>query len=176
MFLLIKIYTFLGNHNCKYVCRRCLNSYASQKVLFKHKEKSGEDDLCAIRTSSESHNFWKKHFHKKPLYFRIFADFEIDIEIDISSIGNKTTNICKQNPVLNGYHLLSELDDVLKGRYLICPLGYENVVWFVDEIIKMESKIAFYFKNNIKDIILTEENEKDFENNDVCRFCKKLYF
>ena len=34
----------------------------------------------------------KKHFHKNPLYFRIYADFEADNEKDNSSIGNKTSN------------------------------------------------------------------------------------
>ena len=33
----------------------------------------------------------KKHFHKNPLYFRIYADFEADNEKDNSIIGNKTT-------------------------------------------------------------------------------------
>ena len=35
----------------------------------------------------------KKHFHKNPFYFRIYADFEADNEKDNSSAGNKTTNI-----------------------------------------------------------------------------------
>ena len=48
------------------------------------------------------HLYWQKHFHKNQLYFRIIADFEADNEIDGSSLGNKTTNIYKQNPVLNG--------------------------------------------------------------------------
>ena len=43
-------------------------------------------------------------FHKKPLFFEIYADFEADIEIDNSRIGNKTTNIYNQNPILNGFH------------------------------------------------------------------------
>ena len=59
--------------------------------------------------------FWKKHFHKNPLYFRIYADFGADNEKDNSKIGNKTTNIYKQNPVLNGYHIISELEDVLES-------------------------------------------------------------
>ena len=44
-------------------------------------------------------------------------DFETDIEIDYSNIGNKTTNICKQNHVLNGYYIISELDDGLQSGY-----------------------------------------------------------
>ena len=56
-----------------------------------------------------------KHFHKNPLYFRLYADFEADNEIDNSNIGNKATNIYKQNPVLNGYYIISKIQDVLES-------------------------------------------------------------
>ena len=65
------------------------------------KEKCGKYDICTIRTSGDSHLHWKNHFHKSPLYFRIIADFEARNETDNSSMGNKTTNIYKQNAVLN---------------------------------------------------------------------------
>ena len=58
-------------------------------------------------------------------------------------MGNKTTNIYKQNPVLNGYHLESELEDVLKSGYHKSSLGYNNVVWFVNEVTRIENKMAF---------------------------------
>ena len=51
------------------------------------------DNITTIKTSNESHIYWKKHFHKNPLFFRIYADFEADNEKDKSSVGNKTTNI-----------------------------------------------------------------------------------
>ena len=39
--------------------------------------------------------------------------------------------------------------------------------------MKLENKMAFYFKNTKKDIIMTEKDEEDFENNIICRFCEK---
>ena len=75
--------------------------------------------------------------------------------------------------MLNGYHIVSELEDVLKSDYYKSPLGYNNVDWFVDEIIKLENKKTLYFKNNKKDIIKTEEDEEDFSNNIICQFCEK---
>ena len=78
----------------------------------------------------------KKNFQKNPFYFRTFADFEAVNEIDGSNIGNKTTNIYKQNPVLNGYYKISEFDDVLESGFYESPLGYDNVDWFVKEVIK----------------------------------------
>ena len=65
----------------------------------------------------------KKHFQKNPLKFRRYADFEADNEKDNSGKGNKTTNIYKQNPVLNDYRIASELEDVLQSGYHKSPLG-----------------------------------------------------
>ena len=99
--LIEKLHVFLGDHNKSFVCRRCLNSYTCENALINHKEKCGEDNICTIRTSNESHIYWKKHFQKNPLYYMIIADFEADNEKDDSKIGNKTTINYKQNPVLN---------------------------------------------------------------------------
>ena len=151
--LIKKLHVFLGNHNKSFVCRRCLNSYTCENALTNHKENCGQDNICTIRTSNESHLYWKKHFHKNPLYFRIIADFEADNEKDNTKIGNKTTNIYKQNPVLNGYYIISELEDVLKSDYYESPLGYDNVDWFVKEVIKLEKKWLSILKT-LKEISL----------------------
>ena len=121
--LIKKLGVFLGDHNKKFICRRCLCSYTSENMLIKHKPKCENNDITTIRTSNESHLHWKKYFHKNALYFRIYADFEADNEKDNSIIGNKTTNIYKQNPVLNGYHIVSELENVLNSDYYKSPLG-----------------------------------------------------
>ena len=55
-----------------------------------HKPKCEISDITTIRTSSESRIQRKKHFHKNPLYFNFYADFEADNKKDISIIGNKT--------------------------------------------------------------------------------------
>ena len=132
--LIKKLDVFLGDHNKKFICRRCLSSYTSESLLTLHKPKCENNDIATIRTSNESHIYWKNHFHKNPLYFRIYADFEAGNEKDNSSVGNKTTNIYEQNPLLNGYHIVSELEDVLKSENYKSPLGYNNVGWFVDEV------------------------------------------
>ena len=103
-------------------------------MLTLHKPKCKSYDITTITTSSKTHLHWKNQFHKIPLYFRIYAYFEAEIINDNSTIGNKTTNIYKQKPVLNGYYMESEMDDILKSGYFTSPLGYENVDWFVDEV------------------------------------------
>ena len=37
--LIKKLDVFLGDHNKKFICRRCLNSYTSEYMLIKHKQK-----------------------------------------------------------------------------------------------------------------------------------------
>ena len=106
-------------------------------MLMLHKPKCENIDITTVRNSSESHLYCKKHFHKNPIYFMIYADFEADNEKHNSNTGNKRTNKYKQYPVLNGYHMISELEVVLKSGYYKSPLLYDNVDWFVDEVITL---------------------------------------
>ena len=66
------------------------------------------------------------------------------------------------------------MNDILQSGYYKSPLGYDNVDWFVDEVIKLENKMAFYFKKTKKDINMTKKNEEDYRNNNICRFCEKI--
>ena len=99
-----------------------------------------------IRPSSGSNLPWNDHFYKTLSYFRNPAVFEANNEDDISSIGNKTTNIYKQNPVVNGIYKVSEVNDVLQSGYYESPLAYKNVVWFVNEVITLEKQWLSFLK------------------------------
>ena len=61
------LHVFLGDHHRNFFCRRCLISYTCENALTNQKEKCGDDNICTIRTSSESHLYWKKLFHKNTL-------------------------------------------------------------------------------------------------------------
>ena len=98
--------------------------------MIKNTKQCVEQDKTSLRLSNESNLFWEKHFQKNTLPFRIYAHFEADNEINNSSIGKKTTNIYKQNPVLNGYLIISEFDDILNSGFYEFPLDFKNVDWF----------------------------------------------
>ena len=95
--LIKKLQIFVGSKNPKFVCRRRLSCFTNENGLEKHIERCRQQDITTIRVSKESHLMWKKYFHKIPLHFRIYGDFECDNKIEHSHIGNKTTNIFKQN-------------------------------------------------------------------------------
>ena len=78
-----------------------------------------------------------------------------------------------KNPVLDGYHIESELDDFLKKGSYESPLGSNNVNWFANEVLKLEKKIAFFIGNTKEDIIMTKEREEGFKSNNICRFPEK---
>ena len=65
------------------------------------------------------------------------------------------------------------MEKVLKSGYYRSNLDYDNVDFFGNEVIKIENKIPLYFKNTEKNIIMTEEDEEDSENNKKFRFCEK---
>ena len=65
------------------------------------------------------------------------------------------------------------MEDVLENGFYESPLVYEKVDWFVNELIKLENKMYFYFKNNKKDIIMTQEDKEDSDNSSICGFCEK---
>ena len=55
-----------------------------------------KQEITTVRTSDESHLYWKDRFRKNPIYSRLFRrDFEADNEIDNSSSGSKRTNFYK---------------------------------------------------------------------------------
>ena len=48
---------------------------------------------------------------------------------------------------------------------------YNNVDWFVEEVMKLK-KIAFYVKNTIKYINMTQDDDEQSRNTDTCQFCE----
>ena len=81
----------------------------------------------------------------------------------------------KQNPVLIGYSTEFELYGILKSGYYESPLGVDNVVCIVIEVLKLENQMNFYFRNTEKDIIMTEEDDEETRYTNKCQFCEKKY-
>ena len=107
------------------------------------------------------------------MIFRMNAVFEADKEKDDFCISNKTTTFYKGNAILNGYNVVSELEDILKSDYYKSHLGYDEVDWFVNEVIKLGNKVTFYFENTENDFVMTEEDEEDCRKKFFCSFYEK---
>ena len=60
------------------------------------------------------------------------------------------------------------MNDVLKNGYYESALCYNNVDWFKNGVKKM----AVFFRKTKKDIIMTEQNEEEYRNSNICRVCE----
>ena len=63
---------------------------------------------------------------------------------------------------------------MLQSGYYEYPLEYNNVGCFVNEVRKIVNKMAFYFKNTKRDIIMIEKDEKQYRKNTICDFVGKI--
>ena len=66
--------------------------------------------------------------------------------MDNSSRGYKTTNLYKQNPVLNGCHIESDSVDVLQSSFYKFPLGYNYGDWFNNKDIELKKGLSILRK------------------------------
>ena len=68
------------NKNRKYFCKSCLQCFSSRNVLTEHKE------VCLSINGAQSVRFekgtieFKNYFKQVPVQFKIYADFECDLE------------------------------------------------------------------------------------------------
>ena len=70
-YVLVKKLDVFLDHNKKFVCRQCLSSYTSEKLLTKHKQNCGSDNKTTIKNSNKSHLHWEKN-----IFIRINFIFE----------------------------------------------------------------------------------------------------
>ena len=81
------------NKNKKWFCRSCLQCFSSENVLTKHKEDclsiNGKQSVKIEKGIIEFEN----HFRQIPFPFKIYADFECNLESAESYEGSYTKNI-----------------------------------------------------------------------------------
>ena len=86
--LTTELHVVLGEKKSKFVCRRFLKPSLHQKILVKHKRMCEQQKTTANKTSNESNLYCTCYFYKNIIYFRVYADFEANNEIDNSHTRN----------------------------------------------------------------------------------------
>ena len=81
------------NKNKKWFCKSCLQCFSSENVLIKHKEDclsiNGQQSINLEKGTIE----FKNYFKQLPVPFKIYADFECNLERVESCEGSYTKNI-----------------------------------------------------------------------------------
>ena len=76
--------------------------------------------------------------------------------------------------MLKCYGVEFELNDVLQNGCYESPLGYDNVDCFVNEVIKLENKMAVYFKKLRKISLRQKKMKKSLKIITFVDFVKKI--
>ena len=67
----------------------------------------------------------------------------------------------------------SDFEDVLGNEYCSFNTDYDNLDWFVNDVIVLENEMVFCFQNTKKDIILTDEAQEVLLKKIIVAFLKK---
>ena len=83
----------MKNKNKKYFCKSCLKCFSSKNVLKEHKKVClSINGAQSVRLEKETNEF-KKYFKQIPFPFKIYADFECNLESVESYQGSYSKNI-----------------------------------------------------------------------------------
>ena len=169
-----------NDHNGKvHFCLRCFNGFHSHKILEKHLESCENHDVVRviIPEPGSSVEFKNKQYEEKS-FFNVYADLECMLKTvencDQDPEKSSTTKTQLHEPISFVYNIVSKDEKVYESR----QRGYtkekpddpdpmEMLVNYLEEDVKAIAKIPRAER------ILTEEDEKHFNNCKSCRLCSK---
>ena len=166
--LITKLHTLISdNHHLKCICRRCLNTFGSEKVLNDHIEMCQNLEPCKIEFPKDDYLYFKDYYTKIDIPIRVYADFECFNIPRKEYITQNTKILSNQEPCSIVYYLISPWQT---GYKYSTQKDCANI--FVHEIFEIEKKAREYFDTSI-DLKMTPQNEIDFNNSDICWLCDK---
>ena len=170
--LIKNLHLFLNNHTCKILCRGCLSSYTSEIVIMKHEQNCEQQENMIIKTQKILICFRRNNFIRILYVFGYMQSLKLIRKLILMVYVIKQLILTnKVRYVKDRFHIVSEIDDVLKSGVYESPLGYDIADSFVDDVIKLEIKTAFYFRNTYEDIKMIQKGEHYRDSNN-CRFCE----
>ena len=165
-----------------YFCKKCLTHYTKEECLEKHIVYCDNNETALVRLPTKKDNIlkFKNYLKKFPLPFVIYADFESFI-IPI--------NTCQPNPEKsftqiyqkhepNSFCIYLKTLDKMKSNFK--PILYtkktpdEDVSEkFIECVVKLTHKIYKDYYQKTKPLVLTKEEEKEFQSATICHICEE---
>ena len=165
-----------------FICKKCLNHYTKEELLEKNINYFGNNETALIRMPTKKNSIlkFKHHFKKIPLPFVIYADFESFII---------PVNTCQPNPEKsftqiyqkhepNSFCIYLKALDGMKTNFK--PIVYTKKTpdddvseKFIEYVVELSHKIYKDYYQNPKSLILTKEEEKEFQSATICHICEE---
>ena len=175
------MYSFTKYEGKKRFCMRCLHCFSREELLEKH-----SPDCFALNGTQKidmpkpgSKVFFKNYHRIQPVPFVIYADFEaLTKKIDTCHQNNNKsyTDPYQEHKACGyGYKVVCYQDQqyskpvkIYRGRNVI-----KNFIESIDREAELCKKVIKKHFN--KPLIMTRENELDFQNSNSCYICEKEY-
>ena len=166
-----------SNHNADFYCLNYFCAYSTKNKLEKHKKICENHDYCHVEMPTNDNNIINYNRGEKSIEmpFTIYADLECLLEkIDTcENDPNKsyTTKINKHIP--SGYSIFTHCSFDESKNKLNYYRGDDCMEKFCKYLREHSTKIINYEKK--KNILLTREEKKDYDDQKVCYICKKEF-
>ena len=157
------------NRNLNFVCRRCLNVFGTQIILDCHIEMCQNMEPCRIDFPKNNYLNFHSYHTKIDIPIRVYADFECFNIPNFEQQSDKTKILFTHSPCSVVYYLISPWFEGYKSHS-----GEMCVKLFVDEMFELEKKAVEYYLTNLP-LEMSEKDENDFKNSDVCWLCDKKF-
>ena len=159
------------NKNKKWFCRSCLQCFSSENVLIKHKEDclsiNGQQSINLEKGTIE----FKNYFKQIPVPFKIYADFECNLKSVESYEGSYSKKYQDHIPCSFAYKLVC-VDDKF-SKPIVVFRGKNAASKFIKAILKEYEYCKKVMKKLFnKNLIMTEEEEKQFQSSNMCWICE----
>ena len=116
------------NKNKKYFCKSCLQCFSSKNVLTEHKE------VCLNINGAQSVRLEKGTIEFKPVPFKVYADFECNLEHVESHEGSYSKKYEHHIPCMFAYKLVCVGDK--STRWIVAFRGENAAYEFIKAILK----------------------------------------
>ena len=173
--------TFTKYKAKKHFCMRCLHCFSGKELLENH----GLDCFALNGTQKielpkpGSNIFFKNYYKMEPVPFIITADFEAVTKKIITCSQNNDKSFTdpyqEHQPYGYGYKVICRGDRSYSKPFQSCR-GEDVIEKFIENITsEAESCKEIVKKHFNKPLIMTAEDELDFQNSIHCYICEKRY-
>ena len=162
-----------------YICKKCLYHYTKEDLLEKHIIYCGSNETTGVKMPTKKNRIlkFKHHFKKLPLPFTIYADFKC-FTIPVNSCQpnpekSYTTTYQKHEP--SGFCLyLKGLVGNFKPIVYTKKNSDEDISKkFIEYVVELTHKIYKDYYQKPKPLVLTKEEEKEFQSAAICHICEE---
>ena len=167
-----------NNHKgSRHICLNCFNNFNSPETLKKHKEYCYENESVKINMPPPgTYLRFNKFHHSEKAPFAIYGDFESLIKhmdnCDPDPNKSYTKKIQMHEPISFCYYIISLIESVYKSRKRTYTKTKPEDADAIDVFIKwLEEDVKTIANIKPKEMIFTEEDEKQFNKASDCWIC-----